>query len=196
MRSLALLSPVPGLAGYYVSIAGVVFSVRSGRLKRLRTSQNNHGYQYIDTSIGGSRARHSVHVLVARAYHGEPPSARHEVRHLDGDNQHNVARNLAWGTRRENVADTLRHGRHPSQAHRECYLRGDQHPNRRRPERLARGERHYAAKLTTAKVIEYRRRRRNGEPLAALAREAGVTRFALRNAITGRKWAHVPAKEE
>lgn len=55
--------------------------------------------------------------MVLRAFVGEPP-AGHECRHLDGDRQNNALDNLAWGTRAENVADTIRHGRHSNRADR------------------------------------------------------------------------------
>jgi hypothetical protein len=50
-----------------------------------------------------------VHVAVALAFHGPPPSPDLLVRHLDGNPEHNWPSNLAWGTREENAADRERH---------------------------------------------------------------------------------------
>ena len=59
----------------------------------------------------GKRKKFKVHRLVCRAFHGEPPSEHHEVRHLDGNPLNNRAENLAWGTRSENAQDRVKHGR-------------------------------------------------------------------------------------
>lgn len=50
-------------------------------------------------------------------------------------------------------------------------------------------ERNHNAKLTSAQVLEARRRRAAGEGLRALAREYGVSHTALWHAITGINWA-------
>jgi hypothetical protein len=55
-----------------------------------------------------------------------------------------------------------------------------------------RGGRHQDAKLTDAIVMECRARRAAGETMASLAREFGVSFVAMRNAIIGVTWKHVP----
>lgn len=67
----------------------------------------------------------------------------------------------------------------------------------RRPEDIpplpgrARGSRNSKAKLTEASVAEVRARHRSGETIRSMAVEYGVSRVALRNAISGKTWAHV-----
>lgn len=56
---------------------------------------------------------------------------------------------------------------------------------------MARGERSPKAKLTEAAVIEARSRRSAGESYVSMAREYGVSRVALRNAVIGKTWKHV-----
>jgi hypothetical protein len=53
----------------------------------------------------------SVHVAVALAFHGLPPTSRHEVLHKDGVPANNRETNLHWGTRSENNKDVTRQGR-------------------------------------------------------------------------------------
>ena len=53
-----------------------------------------------------------IHRIVAEAFL-PPRQENHEVRHLDGNRLNNHVSNLMWGTRRENVQDTIRHGRNP-----------------------------------------------------------------------------------
>lgn len=52
-----------------------------------------------------------IHGLVARAFHGPPPSPYHEVGHRDGDSFNNHVSNLRWVTRLENADDKRRHGK-------------------------------------------------------------------------------------
>ncbi|AGT11852.1 HNH endonuclease [Mycobacterium phage ThreeRngTarjay] len=53
-----------------------------------------------------------VAVLVALAFHGLPPEGKGHALHRDGDMYNNVPENLYWGDARDNVQDTIRHGRH------------------------------------------------------------------------------------
>jgi predicted transcriptional regulator len=51
-----------------------------------------------------------VHRAVLTAFRGPYPGKGFEARHLDGNKQNNRLGNLAWGTRRENADDRIRHG--------------------------------------------------------------------------------------
>lgn len=90
---------------------------------------------------------------------------------------------LFVGTGTENIADRHLKARD---------ARGEQNGARRHPERLARGERNAAARLTTGDVAELRRRgaRRHGD-LSRLAREFSVDRSTIARAISGQTWRHV-----
>ena len=80
-----------------------------GRVKTLRGvisdgSSTDEGYRV----AGIERKNYLVHRLVARAFHGPPPTAEHkQVNHLDGNREKNRADNLEYVTRSEN----LRHAR-------------------------------------------------------------------------------------
>lgn len=54
-----------------------------------------------------------------------------------------------------------------------------------------RGERHAAAKLTEAQVMEIIARSKAGETYTELASEYGVTRAAIWQIATGRTWTHL-----
>lgn len=106
---------IEGTDGLYeVSSLGRVRSWWSGEPRIMSTPLNGApkgNYRIFRTSSrGGQSVSRRVHTEVCKAFHGQRPEWAEVVRHLDGDNQNNRASNLAWGTQKENVADTFRHG--------------------------------------------------------------------------------------
>ena len=69
-------------------------------------------YPIIRLCRSGKKFTVPIHRLVAEAFLGPPPTPAHEVCHRNGINDDSRVDNLYWGTRKENVADTVRHGRH------------------------------------------------------------------------------------
>ena len=115
--------PIPGWEDSYAasdlgrikSLARVVMR-RSGRplsIKEriLRPAPNVHGHLTVALSIDGKPKTRPVHSLVAAAFLGPRPDGK-EVCHGDGDQLNNQITNLRYGTRKENVADAMKHGTH------------------------------------------------------------------------------------
>lgn len=105
-------APIPGYERTYrISTAGRVFSIprptTPGGL--LKWSPDQRGYPRVTLVQDGKQWKRRVHVLVMRAFVGEPPAGM-EIRHLDGDPTNPDLSNLAYGTHRENGLDTTRHG--------------------------------------------------------------------------------------
>ena len=90
-----------------------------------------------------------------------------------GDYMNNHLTNLRWGTRKENVQDSIRHGT------------------------KARGERNGSARLTEADVVEMRRRWAAGESasLKCLAAEYGIDEHTVFDCVHSNTWKHVPRME-
>src|ERR1035437_1361166 len=80
----------------------------------------------------GVGKRYTVHKLVCRAFHGEPPQGMRVVRHQHDQRQNSRPENLSWGTYSDNAKDAYRNGRMP------------------------RGEDHFNAVLTEVLVIALR----------------------------------------
>jgi hypothetical protein len=105
---------VPGWEGWYeVSNLGRVYSVkrfgvsRSGRI--LAQQPYASGHVSVTFRRHPDRYQMSVHRLVLLTFVGPcPPNM--ETRHLDGQPSNNRLDNLCYGTRRENMADRIRHG--------------------------------------------------------------------------------------
>lgn len=105
--------PIPGYDGdYEVSNLGRVrsyirpgFGGRSDAPRFIGGGLNSSGYP--DVTL---RKQHrTIHRLVMLAFVGPCPEGQ-EVRHLDGSRDNPRLENLAYGTRKENVADSIEHG--------------------------------------------------------------------------------------
>lgn len=115
--------PVPGYEGVYeVSSLGRVRSlpreVDDGRTRRRRLkgkiltlSTQTSGYLQVRLQAAGQHSAPLVHRLVLEAFVGPAPSGA-EACHQNGNPHDNRVENLRWDTRRENVADAIRHGTH------------------------------------------------------------------------------------
>lgn len=170
--------PVVGQEGFYeVSDLGRVRSIdrvfvradgqRQGRRGRLLSpTPTGRGYPSVQLRHG---SRRPVHALVCEAFHGSPPTPRHEVAHFDGDKLNNTPANLRWATQRENHEDSIRHGAVGITA-------GEG------------GERNGHARLTWGAVDEIRRLHAAGETQAALAAAFGVGKSQVHNIVAGKSW--------
>lgn len=117
--------PVVGYEGIYeVSDLGRVRSLPRRLVPNMRLMtlmEAGGGHLRVCLSRGdGTWVLRYVHALVAEAWHGPRPTARHEVCHNDGDPKNNVASNLRWGTRSDNMWDRVRHGVHHLAARTHC----------------------------------------------------------------------------
>lgn len=108
--------PVPDWPEYEVSEFGDVRRVKSyqGRITGIIRPWVNKQTGYLNVSLWrNNRGQNAtVHRLVARAFHGEPPSPKHVVAHNDGSRRNNHCTNLRWASLKENAADTFLHGTH------------------------------------------------------------------------------------
>lgn len=152
--------PVVGAPGYDVSNHGRVRSWWAGsgfakeqllpapRLRKLGRVRG--GYINVGLKIAGRLVQRRVHRLMLEAFVGAPPDSEAVCRHLDGDPGNNRIENLAWGTQRQNIGDSIRHGT------------------------FSKGARHYAAKFSPDEVRLIRKRARV-ETGVSLAAEYGVS---------------------
>jgi hypothetical protein len=109
--------PVPEFVGVYeISDTGLVRRIAGGRgavagrilrpivMRSGHLRVRLHDLEHVDLAL--------IHRLVARAFHGEPQPG-HEARHYDGNPRNNRVENIRWGTRAQNLADSVRLGTHP-----------------------------------------------------------------------------------
>lgn len=89
---------------------------------------------------------------------------------------------LRPGTQQANVDDMWAKNRGPS---------GDRNGARLHPNRIARGERRWNAKLDEAKVIEMRERTAAGASIGEIGAAFGVRNSVVSRVVTGQTWTHV-----
>lgn len=115
---------IPGASGRYeASSAGRIRSLIGSAPRVLKANLTSSGYLSLALSRSpGISKSETVHSLVAQAFLGPRPGGA-DVRHLDGNRRNNHVSNLAYGTRSENIQDSVRHGTHPQASKTHCKQR-------------------------------------------------------------------------
>lgn len=165
--------PVVGYEGFYeVS--------NHGRVRALFCSSNFHkpgrilkpwvlknGYVQVHLMKPGSkRAAKCIHILVLEAFRGPAPE-NCESRHLNAVRFDNSVDNLAWGTHKQNMQDSVLLGR------------------------MARGERQGASKLNSQDVIDIRAMRQKGVSLREIAEMYNVHVSNVGYIVNRKTWTHL-----
>lgn len=149
----------------------------------IRQQIMSHGYPVVRiVPLVGETKRKLVHRLVCEAFHGTPPTPKHESAHGDGNRLNARADNLRWATRKENMADCLLHG---------TLATGPRHGRTTKPERTPRGRQHGHAKLTERQVRAIRAADVELGSGRKLAQEYGVSPALICSIRARRVWKHL-----
>ena len=150
--------------GYYLTLAGRVFSLRSRRFLSPIRMGEYVGVQIVNSD--GAMVKRYLHRLVMEFWTGSVPEGM-QCCHNNGNRHDNRVENLRWDTAANNHADKVLHG---TSGH---------------------GERNPMAKLTPAAVTEIRRRVAAGETQRSLCAEFGVSPMTISRAARGESWSNV-----
>lgn len=128
------------------------------------------GQAVVTLSVKCKTHKKLVSRLVCEAWHGKPPSQKHQAAHWDGNPSNNYSSNLRWATQSENEDDKKRHGRY----------------NHAPP-----GSRHRDAKLNESDIPIIRKRYLKGESYSNIAATYKVCWSTIRGVIKKKTWKHV-----
>lgn len=96
---------VRSLERYVRNINGI----RRVHPKMMAIFKHVKGYRLVELCKDSKEKMHTVHRLVAKAFH-KNPKRKPEVNHLDGDKSNNYKNNLAWATTSENALHAWKTG--------------------------------------------------------------------------------------
>jgi len=168
---------IDGFDGYYeVSDHGRIRSWKDKGARRpirravaphlMRPAPNKNGYMQTALTHGGTKRIVTMHGLVAEVFIGPRPDGQ-VVRHYDGNQLNNHLSNLRYGTRKENAADSFRHGT------------------------FALGEVNGKSKLSADQVHEIRRMLVEGRTRRDIGGAFGISHTNVNSIANGETWRHL-----
>lgn len=170
---------IPGFSDYEASSLGRIRSIPRTKpvLNRWGTSPlrklqgrilkpriHTGGYLRVNTT---GQIDLFVHRAIALAFHGLPPTPKHEAAHLNGNKKDNRSKNIVWATPLENAAHKFAHGTNSA------------------------GEKNGKSKLKDRDVPEIIRRYAFGETARSLSLEFGVAGSVIVRVASGSAYGHV-----
>ncbi len=160
------LKPIPNFIDYAADEEGNIWSLKCGKIKKLRLALSRYGYLRVLLCGHSGHKFVAVHRMVLLAFRGEGLPGQ-ECRHIDGNRVNNRISNLAWGTKKENCADRVIHGTAPI------------------------GSRNGNCKLNDSDVLEIISLLKSGNSLASIGRKFGVNKTLIHKIKKGENWTHL-----
>lgn len=141
------------------------------RSKILSYRRHSSGYSCISLYRHKQETKIFAHTLVLIHFVGPKPFPKAMCRHLDGNPENNHHSNLKWGTRSENVIDSIEHG------------------TRYQPD--TRGTKNGLAKLNPDRVRKIRLLHKNGMSQKEISEIFGVGTSCIYSIVHGKTWRHI-----
>lgn len=157
-----------------------------GNVKRISDSKNQYksGFilkpskkknsEYLRVFIydkSGNRRMFSIHRLVAMAFIHNPHK-KPEINHKDAIKSNNIASNLEWSTR----LDNMRHAYENNLVKREN------------------GERHWRSEISDKKCLAIKKRIKSGQSLKLISKNMRVSYHIIKDISRGKTWSRIKIK--
>lgn len=124
------------------------------------------GYKIVQRSVNNKTQQKYLHRVLLESFVGPCPDGC-EALHINGDRMDNSISNLRWGTRKENVADAIRHGT------------------------ATIGVKNSKAKFDATQVVSVRRLKQQGVSSKEIAHSFSVSVATIDNIIRGKTYTGV-----
>jgi hypothetical protein len=152
---------IPGIPSHQVSSIGRVRHKTKGNILKNHLTPNGYFYARFN------KQTLTVNRLICLAFHGEPPTQKHQAAHNNGIRTDNRPDNIRWATREENYQDQILHGT------------------------SKKGEQHHLSKLTDKDVLKIRSLARAGMLQRSISEIFGIKNGAVSRIINYKRWAHI-----
>ena len=149
------------------------YNESSGCWEWLGSKRNGYGRMIIGSRTDGTRKSVSAHGISYELTYGEIPIGMEVCHKCDNPSCVNPS-HLFLGTRQDNIDDRERKGRNNP----------------------PKGEKNAKAKLTEKDVLDIRKKRAAGKSFGKLAKEYGVCKKTIQNAVSGKSWGFLPEPPE
>lgn len=172
--------PIPSIPGYWAGSGGQIKSSKDRVLKPY-VIKGNTPYLAMKVMVIDRRQTKLVSRMVCEAFHGEPPSRKHEAAHQNGKSLDNVPTNLKWATSKENIADKKFHG---------TYLAGERRPNSKLTEKAVLHIRERHSREMVERRLGGKKNIRRGT-IQELSQQFGVAPRIIQYVIKRDRWQTV-----
>ena len=95
------MQQIPGYPDYACDEQGNIYSLKFNKIRKIKASDNGHGYLRVSLCVNGTTRHHRVHRLIAKTFLKDY-SEDLEVDHIDRCSTNNSLDNLRMVTRSEN----------------------------------------------------------------------------------------------
>lgn len=164
---------------YIAGDDGKIYSTdynHTGKTRALKPYKDQDGYNLVVLNINGKRIVKSVHRLIALAFHGEKPTNKHQVNHINRIRTDNRPENLEYLTSRDNTLHGWANGRTVSKEARE------------NAKKRFSGTNNPKAKINEAIVLSIKQLRLKGGSLKSISEKHSISVSQVSAIINNKFW--------